>query len=135
MNFFREYIIPGQLLPGGGAYFDGPIFDLAEGVEEVTFSVIYVQASPTGAPTFRVSWGIGGVILLRDDISVGATPASPNVVVPFLLLEQEGPPGTNQYIIRICPPALLQVRLSIAETGDAANPGTVAILISGNGSG
>ncbi len=132
--------IASAALPGSGAYTTASYFNIPEEWTDLTFLVTYTAAggSTNARPKTRVSWsdGTNSFIqpIVETSLDVSAAPVARRNQYE---LEQRWPSAvTASATIRFAVPiermpGLGKVRLDVAELGDMANPGTVAVTIMG----
>lgn len=128
-----------QVLPAAGAFTSQNFFDLPTGTRGLTFWITYTQGGAAGAPAFRLQ-GTNGTEqarqLIQDDSSLAV--AQPNAEVNVEMETVLGPiPANATPIVYKLPytvdPGETGVRLTVAEDGNIAAPGTILIAITGEG--
>lgn len=133
----RTVHLTSQALPAAGAYTAQAFSDLRVGAKTLTFNVTYTRGAAGGYPVYRLQWDNGTEVsddLIQDDGSI--TVAGAEATVQNSLFRPLGPPPDDAnaitYVLEAFVPwGAKKVRLSIAEAGDTANPGTAAIVFTG----
>jgi hypothetical protein len=132
--------IASAALPGSGNYTTTTYFDVPAEWSALTFIVNYTAAigSTNARPKVRIAWGDGVTTVLQPivETTIDAS-AAPVASRGQYTLEQRYPTAISAgaSVMFAVPidvlPGARKVRLDVAELGDTANPGTVAVTIVG----
>lgn len=135
-----EHLPPGPL-PLAGAFTTQPFFEApSAGLKAVTFYITYTRGAVGGFPAFRVEYApsTGGLIVYRELImdENSLVIAQPNASVNVYQQEVLGPTPQSAAPILYdmeftIPPGAIGVRLTAAERGVPATPGTMGITLTG----
>jgi hypothetical protein len=133
-QYDRQSHLASQTLPAAGAYTAQAFQPTPKGTSRVTYWITYQRGAVGGYPVFQHQY-TNGTDTAREIVLGTPTTSNPNTSVPLGLELIDGPipadGGAISYAITYerLPAACVGVRLLVAEMGNAANPGTIAITL------
>jgi hypothetical protein len=138
----RTVHLASQVLPAAGAFTAQPMESVPLGTKFLTYVVTYTRGAAGGYPVFRHESTNGVETNVREPLQNDSSlvVAQPDGAVDVVMEEIDGPaPADGDPIVFYLRYELMDgataARLLVAEKGDPANPGTVAIARTGSGGG
>lgn len=121
-------------LAASGAYTNSSSVPVKPTTRAATLLVTFTRGSTSSAFALRVEESPDDTTWYRQTAADGTTTTSaPNLRAPFHALEYRSPVPADTNPLRLAIPISLAgskyVRVSVAEYGDTANPGTLAVSL------
>jgi hypothetical protein len=129
------HIPDGTMLPTGGACTDQAVYDIPDGIRNISFYTAYTRGAVGGYPKFRLLWGNGVEETQETMIDMNYDVLSPSTVAQGMYLQNlTGPiPDTDNpvnSILHVCVPGgATTARLLACEEGTPATPGTIGVTL------